>query len=430
MGTTVLLGIAKRVALIAREQLGIPQRPDGLEVNDGNDEVIVEIIPSSKLRKQPLIAVVKDGEISIENILWNIEELDSHELLLNLLSDLKNESLMIDTLSNGKLSIKIRYKKNISLTVLDKVIKRIFSRIKELWLRIIFESRGYSIRHLGMYGIDFFGEKYVVVRAKFDELTERPYDYWLPNKIISFLGTNGAFINGNVGIDYIHLPIFSSIVSEGTSIDFIIHYFKDSIEIGSIRLSDIHALYKAAIEILRKLYKDETKISDLIKIRHLSELVSDLKIWKEIMIRLKEFLLETSRVNSKRIARIRPGFINNSEIVTTKETRLNENDRKMILQLLPKLEKIMEILEVVHNENKLFTEIIMGRILMRLVQTFPDLEIYYGNQVKKDTKTIKRTKNSASLNINLKRFGLKDIPDKANIKLINNGNKNFIVIEL
>jgi len=431
MDATILLGLAKRVALIARDVLRIPQRPDGLVVNENDGDVSVEIIPASKLRKKPLLVKVNTERIRIENLLIDVNDLERLEEILNELRLENNGKVEIETIVDEDLSLEIRYDKDISLNTLDNIMKDIFRKIKDIWLKMIFTNSDYALRNFGMFGINFFGEKFILAKAGFDELFSNASKYWLPSKTISPPSNTGAFINGNVGIDYIQLPILSTIIKDDDEIDFLIYYFKDNYEMSSIKFSDVQKLYKMAKSILTKFASNKLSDTSILDLDNSMELVSNPLIWKRIIIALKELILEGSFNGIKKVRRIRPSFLEHQQDELDKfETALSERDRNMIIQLLPKLEKIREIIEIIYNENKLFTEMVLGRLLTALVAKFNKLYILYGDCLIEEVKTVRRTKSSASINLNLKRLGIRNIPNKAKVKVIRNNEKEFIVIEL
>lgn len=431
MDSAILLGLAKRVALIARDALGVPQKSDGLVISENNSDVLVEIISASKLRKKPLVVRVNSERIKIENLLIDISGLNELEKILSELRFEQREKIRIETIVNEDLSIEIKYDKDISLNVLDNVVRDIFMKIKEIWLKIIFTNTDYAIKNFGVYGINFFGEKFILARIDFDELLSNVSEYWLPNKTISLPSSKGAFVNGNVGIDYVQLPILSTIIKDGDKVDFLIYYLKDNYEISSIKFSDAQKLYKMAKNILTKVSSEKLLDINIMNLDDSIELVSNPSLWKRIIIALKELILESSLNGIKKMKRIRPSFFEHSLDEPDKpETILSERDKNIIIQLLPKLERMKEITEIIYSENKLFTEMVLGRLLATLAAEFSKLFILYGDLLNEEMKNIRRTRNSASINLNLKKLGIQNIPNKAKVKVIRNNNKEFIIIEL
>ncbi len=430
MEATILFGLAKRVALMAREILRVPQGQDGLSVRGDNGDVLVEIIPESRLRKKPLLVRVNDKRIRIENVLNNVQELRNMDMVLSKLRFNSDKKIKVNVITENDLSIEIEYTKGIPLTHLDTMIKSIFKKIREIWLEIITNDIDYAVNNFGMLAIDFLGENFILVKEDFDKILSEADKYWLPRKTITLPNKDGAFINGDVGIDYIHLPILSTIINDNDELDYMIYYFKDNNELGSIKLSEVRKLYEIAKNMLIKAASKEVKES-LFNIESPMKLVSDPLIWKKIVIALKELILEGSSSENKKMRRIRPSFLNDPlEDSYDSRVSLSESDRNKIIQLIPTLEKLRGVIESIYNENKLFIEMVLGRLLAALAKKYSNPFILYGDSLREEVRSVRRTKSSASITLNLKKLGIKNPPEKVKVKVIRNNEKNFIVVEI
>ena len=433
----MLLGLAKRVALIAERVLGIKRITGELAYTQTDNEVTIELLPVSRFRKQPLLISVCDHKIEIRNVLYNLDRvLDGIKDHLKNFKNMRGESFNVNyTLENGSLSIEVKYKPDISLLSMDELTKKIFGEIRSMWKEVLSKFHEYAIENFGMFTIEFLGSTLTIVPFKLDEVKDDVSKAWFPGPIITMPDETGMFLNSAVGIDFLNFPLLSTIIDKGDHKEYVVHYFTENMNVNSLSINDVANLFSVALKMLEK-YRPKVYMALSKIIQNPKVLAEDIKLWDKLISELREILWESNRNNVPlKIKPIRPNIISNGDNSENLHKfgngiKLTEDDRKEIINVLSKLESIYSLIKLAQDESRIFTNMVIGRLIASILARYNKPEIVYGELEKETRKNIRKTKSSATLSINLNDLGLSNIPSKALIKVVRNNSKRYIVIEL
>ncbi len=376
MQSDVLKGLIERIKLLAVEifsKRSIINRNIILR----NNEASTVLFPACRIRKKPLIVVVKDDRIIFKNALLGINpELSGR---IKQLADIHKVNVDGTRLiwDEGSLHVELPIEKRMPIGLIEERIRNILLFIKE-GQRIIQEySSEISIENYGSVIIDFLGNKYALVPLPASIALEDIKQAWLPYTVITLPDEQGMFFCSSIGIDFLNLPLLS-IISEDLEKCYI--YLPDKSFPPSLKP---HNVVKY-IEKLKSFMENEVSPINLFDEKFVEKLL-ERALNRYYALASKSFGNETISLRPK------PDDPQTSQY---EEDVMNADDASKLREMINTIKELRDLLTIAKKFSKELEDMVISRLLLTLIikikQGYP--EIIIGRRIEEESRRVTKSK--------------------------------------
>ena len=439
MQFSVLRGLAENIKENARRIFKLAYEPLILE-NKQNSEVIIEVLPANKLRKLPLrIILTKSYKIIVSGILPDFEKVRHivSTQVSNFIRRLESfedilEAKIPDGSESNSLCFEVKYKETIRFDVLEEIFNEIFSFIKEVIKRVMIENHDYSLENFGAFSISILSDIFTLIPRPLEQIINDLKKAWFPGKIITATNGSGVFLNGEIGLDFMNFPLLSTVSKNGDKLEHYMYLINAPKNIKVVPLEELMRVFMSSLEILEK-YLDERVILNIKNrvARNPRLLAENLALWDSLIdLANKISSIPTEPDFTSEIANMRPHFLRPRMNIEKKRIDLAEEDLRELHNVSIKLAQYRNLLYAIHLESSIFEEMVIGRILSRILSKSKKPIILFGEEEKRIEKRPRKTKNGYSLTITSKEVDIKKFTNKVSIRVINTNKKKLLLIEV